>query len=89
MITDVFGNLGIACPACGDEYAHHGKVEVFERLRGEDGESYVMTSGSDLSLTEKNPSSRRNAVRIHYRGRVWPLFLYGCHSAQRQYLYRI
>lgn len=57
----------LECPACGNDYMHHDRVEVFEC--GEDatyGLRVVVAEGSvttDTSL-QGNPSSRRHGLRV-------------------------
>ncbi len=57
----------VACPVCGDNYTHHGQVEVFDRT--EDGPTHRLVPGSCARVcTQENPSPRRDAVRVHFWG---------------------
>lgn len=59
----------LECPACGNDYMHHDRVEIFEC--GEDaayGLRVVVAEGAvttDTSL-QGNPSSRRHGLRVHF-----------------------
>lgn len=59
----------VCCPVCDFEYSHHGKVEVFHRESGEDGNTVIKTPGAkEITPSIFNPSPRRNAVRVHFEG---------------------
>jgi len=63
--------LLLVCPVCGDTYQHHTTVTIFDRLGGEDGQSMAMNSahGTWVAIANAdNPSSRRDAVRVHFWG---------------------
>ena len=59
----------LMCPICGNEWIHHSNVEVFERPTGEDGISVIYEPETHyVRTTTKNPSGRRNAVKIWFWG---------------------
>ena len=59
----------VSCPFCSDEHTHHADVYVYERKKGEDGKSVILTPGSNVvESTDYNPSARRNAVSIEFWG---------------------
>lgn len=64
-----FGSL-LECPACGDNYLTHKKVEIFERKEDAvEGVHVSIESGkvvTDMDLSG-NPSSRRHGLSIHFR----------------------
>ena len=55
----------LICPGCGNDYLHHGKVEVFERATEDAPSSIVVVSG-DGPHEGQNPSSRRNGLLIYF-----------------------
>lgn len=62
------GHLQLACPMCGDGYLHHDVVDVFERLKGEDGDAFrfrVDGSRIETNLVAGAPG-RRNTVEIRF-----------------------
>lgn len=62
----------LRCPACGEDYLHHGRVTVYSR--SEDAETVrVITTDGKTTMQETspnretgNPSSRRGAVCIAF-----------------------
>jgi hypothetical protein len=63
-------DVELLCPACGFNYLHHDKVEVFERY-GEDNPLGIHATIKDVSLEVdssmfRNPSSRRDGIRIEF-----------------------
>ena len=65
------GEKNIACPVCGFDYTCITDVTVFEMDRGEDGLSYALKPGDtkkDYVAGRGNPSMRRGAVSLHFRG---------------------
>lgn|SRR5690606_18433111 len=59
----------VCCPVCGFEFSHHGEVEIFDREKGEDGDTIIKKPGSkEKTPSTLNPSPRRNAIRIHFDG---------------------
>jgi len=57
----------INCPVCADSYQHHAETIVFDRPR-EDGPTTAISLPSGNAVSEKNPSSRRDAVRVNFYG---------------------
>jgi hypothetical protein len=59
----------LRCPFCGHDYLHHGRVEVFTRLK-EDAPSIAVTlDGCNLPVLGAsgcNPSSRRQGLLIYF-----------------------
>ena len=69
IIKDEDFGYVVHCPICGDDYTHHSDVEVFERIKGEDGKTVILKPGSgNTEPTDYNPSARRNAVSIQFHG---------------------
>lgn len=59
----------LICPACGGNYLHHERVEVFDR--GEDQEQglHVSVNDAEVSIDTSlagNPSARRHGLSIHF-----------------------
>lgn len=59
----------LECPACGNDYMHHDRVEIFEC--GEDATSGLRVVVADGTVTtdtslQGNPSSRRHGLRVHF-----------------------
>lgn len=59
----------LLCPACGGEYIHHSKVEIFDRTEDEQTGLHI-TAGAGLPTVDadmaRNPSSRRHGLLIHF-----------------------
>ena len=59
----------LLCSACGGEYLHHSKVEVFERAEDEQTGLHV-TAGVGPPTVDRdmarNPSSRRHGLLINF-----------------------
>ena len=71
-LSDEYGSeaeLTLLCPSCNSHFLHHQEVEVFNR-KEDAGTGYHATvlSGSILEDEDisENPSSRRDAVTIHF-----------------------
>lgn len=61
--------MRLLCPSCSFPYQHHNKVREFVRMSGEDGTSVVGVPGvAGWAPDENNPSRRRGAVVIEFRG---------------------
>lgn len=62
------GHRLLACPDCLDGYLHHTTVDVFERLRGEDGDSFrFRLDGHQLETSlVPNAPGRRNSIEIRF-----------------------
>ena len=59
----------LKCPACGSNYLHHEKVEIFERSEDEAyGLHVTVENGMTTTNTnlEGNPSRRRDGLTIHF-----------------------
>lgn len=59
----------LECPACGSNYLHHDRVEIFEC--GEDATSgvHVAVEGGKATVDtalEGNPSARRHGLKIFF-----------------------
>jgi len=68
----------LLCPKCEGEWMHQGLVEVFDRGEDESG-SHIHTSAGTGSISvdrdmSKNPSLRRQGIRIHFKCEM------GCNS---------
>lgn len=85
--ADGFFNEGqMLCPFCQCTYVHHGHIEIYERVNGEDGESVVLSTLAEnpkwSSYPQEmglNPSPRRNGLRIWFWGECrheWSLDMY-------------
>lgn len=57
--------LELVCPACGGANLHHETLEWWTRER-EDGEASVQILGKPITGASRNPSSRRDGVRIRF-----------------------
>jgi hypothetical protein len=63
-------DIELLCPACGDNYLHHDKVEVFERC-GEDSETGFHATIENMRIEidrdmAGNPSQRRDGMKIEF-----------------------
>jgi len=72
--SDYWANDGpcdvLSCPECGDRFTHLEVTEVFQRP--EDGETQSVMVGAAVGViqgpSDVNPSPRRDAVMLHFRG---------------------
>jgi len=59
----------LKCPACGFNYLHHEKIEIFERTEdSETGLHVTVNEGevkTDTNLSS-NPSPRRHGLLVHF-----------------------
>jgi hypothetical protein len=59
----------LQCPACGFNYLHHEKVEIFERNEDEEKGLHVTVENgvvtTDMNLSG-NPSARRHGLTIQF-----------------------
>jgi hypothetical protein len=63
-----YGDTRLLCPRCGDDYLHHGRVEVFARTEDATGVHTTVEAETvrvDRDLTG-NPSGRRHGVTIAF-----------------------
>lgn len=71
LVSDSDGGTSLLCPACGSNYLHHGRVEVFCREQ-EDSKTgkHVTVEPNGWVNTDKalanNPSKRRDGMLIHF-----------------------
>jgi len=70
-IGDPNGGYGaeILCPACGSNYLHHYKTEVFERNEDATNGLHVVVTSEKASIDSDlagNPSARRHGLKIHF-----------------------
>lgn len=66
-------SLMLCCPVCAYDYQHHSDVIEFWRPEGEDHATYRVCR-DEMAKTNENPSPRRDAVRIMFKGEcghVW------------------
>ena len=59
----------LECPACGGNYLHHERVEVFEREEDQTKGTHVSITNSSVvedNDLQGNPSSRRHGLSIHF-----------------------
>ena len=67
-----FATEGLACPSCGCNNLHHGKVTIFSRAEDDAEVTVVTASGSNVSMrnvanaSTENPSRRRHGLRIQF-----------------------
>jgi hypothetical protein len=74
-----FSDIVVRCPRCHGPQLHHGMVRIFTRRSHEDAPSHIVTVNADgtvhmepptsdchLPRTQKNPSSRRDGLRIEF-----------------------
>src|SRR5262245_48689829 len=58
----------LLCPRCGENYLHHGQVEIFDRREDADGLHTTVGVGRvavDRDMSRK-PSSRRHGIAIGF-----------------------
>ena len=69
------GENVLLCPACGEEYLHQGKIEVFERSEDDVFGTHTMINGPCTTVCHENvchdavkgnPSSRRQGLTIEF-----------------------
>lgn len=63
------GEANLQCPACGGDYLHHHKVEVFDRKPDAEVGLHVVVEGEGATVDtdiQGNPSSRRHGLMIHF-----------------------
>lgn len=60
----------LVCPVCGNEYLHHGKIDVFSRNEDEKKCVHTTVNHQDTVVTvdegKENPSSRRGGLTIRF-----------------------
>lgn len=65
----------LKCPACGNTYLHHERVDVFERSEDAATGLHVTIEGgravTDTNLTG-NPSMRRHGFKVHFSCETCP-----------------
>lgn len=78
----------LCCPVCNYQCAHQVRYHIFNRPKGEDGESSVVTVDafpsnggvSNIPLSpQTNPSLRRCGIRINFVGEcghTWDMVIY-------------
>lgn len=62
---DGYGSM-LCCPSCGNDYTHHGRVDVYERSEDQSGLHVRVADGSASVDSEMagNPSARRHGLTI-------------------------
>ena len=69
--VDITDDGLLMCPNCDSDYLHHRWIREYEREGGEDGPSVANelygTKFSNVNFdAERNPSSRRDGIRIAF-----------------------
>lgn len=77
-----FGNIDdLVCPGCGNQFLHHGAINVFTRAN-EDAPTVLVTkvyaSGhasehAEMSCASRNPSARRDGLAIEFTCETCPV----------------
>ena len=65
----------LLCPACGGDYLHQGKVEIFNRSEDADEGAHVSVLGDDVRVNRDlagNPSARRHGMTINFTCELCP-----------------
>lgn len=65
------GHKQMICPGCGGDFLHHGRVDVFQRLKGEDGDAFRfrLNDGASLETSlvpEVDVPGRRGSIEIRF-----------------------
>jgi hypothetical protein len=70
VTTQPDGDAGLLlCPRCGEDYLHHGRVEVFDRIEDAATGLHTVADGSGVRVDHDltgNPSSRRHGVTVAF-----------------------
>jgi len=66
----------LLCPACGGNYLHHTRTEIFDRVAEDSGGLHIQANGRSLHIDTsllRNPSRRRDGLIIRFYCEACPV----------------